>query len=75
MPSIKHLSTILEELPFLVNVPVDCLIFGVQAGALKVLLLKGKHTDRWSLPGGLIGRREQEEARERSPATVSWPHP
>ncbi|MHA4740502.1 NUDIX hydrolase [Dyadobacter sp. MSC1_007] len=36
------------------EVAIDCVIFGFHAGELKVLLLKWKGTDGWSLPGGHI---------------------
>ena len=44
-----------ELLPHL---SVDCAIFGSRAGELKVLLLKWKHLDSWSLPGGFVGKDE-----------------
>ncbi|WP_310588081.1 NrtR DNA-binding winged helix domain-containing protein [Emticicia sp. BO119] len=36
------------------EVSIDCVIFGFHAGELKVLLLKWKGIDGWSLPGGRI---------------------
>ncbi len=45
-----------EHLQFIPHVSVDCVIFGFHEGDLKVLLLKWKHLDRWSLPGGPIRR-------------------
>lgn len=36
------------------EVSIDCVIFGFHAGELKVLLLKWKGTEGWSLPGGRI---------------------
>ena len=48
-PRLKaYLETTLKE------VSIDCVIFGFHAGELKVLLLKWKGTDSWSLPGGRI---------------------
>lgn len=43
---------------FLPHLSVDCAIFGCDAGALRVLLLRWKHLDRWSLPGGFVRRDE-----------------
>ncbi|MCS4434640.1 NUDIX hydrolase [Aquiflexum gelatinilyticum] len=37
---------------------LDCVIFGFNDGTLKVLLLKWKGTEYWSLPGGLIRQSE-----------------
>ena len=36
------------------HVSVDCTIFGFHAGELKILLLKWKGVDAWSLPGGYV---------------------
>ncbi|WP_259015015.1 NUDIX hydrolase [Emticicia fluvialis] len=44
----QYLEATLKE------VSIDCVIFGFHAGELKVLLLKWKGTDSWSLPGGRI---------------------
>jgi len=46
---------------FLPSVSVDCVIFGFHAGELKVLLLKGLHNLKWSLPGGFIYKDEDVE--------------
>lgn len=43
---------------FLPHLSVDCTIFGCEAGELRVLLLRWKHLDRWSLPGGFVRRDE-----------------
>jgi ADP-ribose pyrophosphatase YjhB (NUDIX family) len=40
------------------HLSVDCTIFGFHAGELKVLLLKWKHLDAWSLPGGFVRKDE-----------------
>src|SRR3954470_22422247 len=40
------------------HLSVDCTIFGFHAGQMKVLLLKWKHLDAWSLPGGLVQKVE-----------------
>jgi ADP-ribose pyrophosphatase YjhB (NUDIX family) len=37
---------------------LDCVIFGFHDGTLKVLLLKWKGCDYWSLPGGLLRQKE-----------------
>ncbi|MBZ5858247.1 NUDIX hydrolase [Flavihumibacter profundi] len=43
---------------YLRNISIDCIIFGFNAGELKILLLKAKFARGWALPGGLIGREE-----------------
>src|SRR3954471_12551690 len=40
------------------SVSVDCTIFGFHEGQMKVLLLKWKHLNAWSLPGGFVRRDE-----------------
>jgi ADP-ribose pyrophosphatase YjhB (NUDIX family) len=40
------------------GVSVDCVIFGFHAGQIRVLLLKLKGADLWSLPGGFVSREE-----------------
>ncbi len=47
-----------EYRQFLPHLSIDCVIFGFHSGELKVLLLKWKHLDAWSLPGGYIRREE-----------------
>lgn len=48
------------------EVSIDCVIFGFTAGSLKVLLIRWKSTDKWSLPGGRIYKDEGlEEAVDR----------
>ncbi|MDT0551935.1 NUDIX hydrolase [Urechidicola vernalis] len=37
---------------------VDCVILGFEQGEIKVLLLKWKAFEKWSLPGGFIGNDE-----------------
>src|SRR3954453_8372589 len=39
---------------FLHHLSIDCVIFGYHERQLKVLLLKWKHSNKWSLPGGFI---------------------
>jgi len=43
---------------FLPSVSIDCVVFGFNDGALKVLLLKMKEQQFWSLPGGYVGKEE-----------------
>jgi ADP-ribose pyrophosphatase YjhB (NUDIX family) len=43
---------------FIPHLSVDCAILGFHTGELKVLLLRWKHTDAWSLPGGFVRRDE-----------------
>jgi len=40
------------------EVSIDCVIFGFTAGKLKVLLIRWRSTDKWSLPGGRVNRDE-----------------
>jgi 8-oxo-dGTP diphosphatase len=40
---------------------IDCVVFGFHENRLKVLLLKWKGTDQWSLPGGFIRKNESVE--------------
>jgi ADP-ribose pyrophosphatase YjhB (NUDIX family) len=48
------------------EVSIDCVIFGFNSGKLKVLLIRWKSTDKWTLPGGRIYKNEGiEEAVER----------
>ncbi|WP_128548024.1 NUDIX hydrolase [Larkinella soli] len=52
-----------EELhQYLSHVSVDLTIFGFHDGQLKVLLLRWKGSDDWSLPGGRIHRDENLDA-------------
>lgn len=37
---------------------LDCVVFGFHENQLKVLLLKWKNTNEWSLPGGFIRKNE-----------------
>jgi ADP-ribose pyrophosphatase YjhB (NUDIX family) len=48
------------------NISVDGVIFGFQQNQLKVLLLKFKNTNVWSLSGGFVGEKENlDDAAER----------
>lgn len=46
---------------FLPSLSVDCVIFGFHDNQLKVLLLKHRHRDMWSLPGGFIFKEESSD--------------
>lgn len=43
---------------FFPGISVDCVLFGFHARSLRVLLLKLKKADTWSLPGGFVYREE-----------------
>ncbi|TKK65555.1 NUDIX hydrolase [Ilyomonas limi] len=43
---------------FLHHLSIDCVIFGYHERQLKVLLLKWKNAEKWSLPGGFIKLEE-----------------
>jgi ADP-ribose pyrophosphatase YjhB (NUDIX family) len=43
---------------FLHHLSIDCVLFGYHEHQLKVLLLKWKRSNKWSLPGGFIGLDE-----------------
>lgn len=43
---------------FLPCLSVDCVVFAFHDHTLKVLLLKMKHSDTWSLPGGFVEKQE-----------------
>lgn len=52
-----------QDLPrILPHVSVDCVIFGFHENQLKVLLLRWKVSQRWSLPGGRVFRDEDVDA-------------
>lgn len=50
--------TAYTEQALLPHLSVDCAVFGFHAGELKILLVKWKHLDGWSLPGGHVRRDE-----------------
>lgn len=52
---------------YLPHLSVDCAILGFHAGELKVLLLRWKGADSWSLPGGFV---RQDEALDDAAARV-----
>jgi hypothetical protein len=43
---------------FVPHLAVDCVVFGVHEGELKILLTHWARRDRWSLPGGFVRRDE-----------------
>lgn len=47
-----------DDVKLLPHLSVDCTIFGFHEGQMKVLLLKWKHTNAWSLPGGFVRKDE-----------------
>src|ERR1041385_6705918 len=48
------------------EVSIDCVIFGFTAGKLKILMIRWKSSDKWSLPGGRVNKDEGiEEAADR----------
>ena len=49
---------ILDINNFVPNHSIDCVIIGYEEGALKVLVLKWKGTDFWTLPGGFVNKDE-----------------
>jgi ADP-ribose pyrophosphatase YjhB (NUDIX family) len=63
MPAVD-LSQIFAELDrdYLPYLSVNGVIFGANAGALKVLLMQSAGTGTWSLPGGYIRRTESVDA-------------
>lgn len=46
---------------YLESVSIDCVVFGFHNNQLKVLLLKMKYTQEWSLPGGFVKLSETVE--------------
>lgn len=47
-----------SEVGFIPQLSVDCAVLGFDDGKLKVLLLRYKATNSWSLPGGLVKQNE-----------------
>ncbi len=47
---------------YLAHLSVDCVVFGFHDADLKLLLLKWKNANVWSLPGGYVRRRESLDA-------------
>lgn len=43
---------------FLPHVSVDCVVFGFHGAGLRLLLLKWKGANVWTLPGGFVGHRQ-----------------
>ncbi|HTQ28025.1 MAG TPA: NUDIX domain-containing protein [Puia sp.] len=56
---LSFLST--ADKQFMPALSVDCVIFGFHENEMKVLLLKMKKADEWSLPGGFIYKNEDIE--------------
>ena len=56
MISKKEISNFIEKShkEYLHHLSIDCVIFGYHEHQLKVLMLKWKDSDNWSLPGGFI---------------------
>jgi len=46
---------------YLAHLSLDCVVFGFRDSQLKVLLLKMKNSDKWSLPGGFVKPAESME--------------
>lgn len=46
------------SLPLIPQLTLDCVILGFQKDQLRVLLLRWKNTQDWSLPGGPVGQSE-----------------
>ena len=47
---------------YLSHLSIDCVVFGFHENQLKILLLKSKFFDQWSLPGGFVQQEETLEA-------------
>jgi 8-oxo-dGTP diphosphatase len=64
MPQDSFPSTIQQHTPspYLSELTLDCVILGFHKDQLKVLLLRWKGTQEWSLPGGTIQRTESIDA-------------
>lgn len=51
---------------YLSHLSIDCVVFGFHDNQLKVLVLKSKYVDEWSLPGGFVKSSDtMEEAASR----------
>ena len=68
MPSRPDARAVLAEFfaggdrDFLPHLSVDCAILGFHGGELKVLLLRWRGSEAWSLPGGFVRRDEPLDA-------------
>ncbi|MCH6201840.1 NUDIX domain-containing protein [Aquiflexum sp. LQ15W] len=58
MPKNRPLNMDFDNNEVFPQLSLDCVIFGFHDGTLKVLLLKWKASEYWSLPGGWIWQRE-----------------
>jgi 8-oxo-dGTP diphosphatase len=47
---------------YLPHISIDCAVFGFDKASLKVLFIKLKGEDLWSLPGGYVGKEEDIKA-------------
>lgn len=56
--TINPKTIVAEELMFMPNISVDCVILGFHERYLKVLLYKNKQSDKWMLPWGFVGKEE-----------------
>ena len=55
------------HLHYIPNIAIDCAIFGYQKHQLRLLLIRHRNMNRWSLPGGHVKRTEKlEEAAYRN---------
>jgi ADP-ribose pyrophosphatase YjhB (NUDIX family) len=60
MPSRNEITDFIKNghRQFLHHLSIDCVLFGYHERQLKVLLLKWKNSENWSLPGGFIKVKE-----------------
>ena len=60
--SLKNLLAKQSEMlwkEYIPHISVDCAVFGFHESALKVLLVRLKDQELWSLPGGYMGKNEE----------------
>ncbi len=66
MSSQTNFSESILAQDYLDHLSVDCVVFGFHENQLKVLLLKWKFMEAWSLPGGFVRKEENlEDAAQR----------
>lgn len=58
MLKVDEKKSLRENSGLVPQLTLDCVIFGFHEGAIKVLLLKWKRTDYYSLPGGTVRQEE-----------------
>jgi len=51
-----------EGLDLIPQLSLDCVIFGFHDGLLRILLLRWRETEEWSLPGGIVQQLESVDA-------------